>query len=293
MNKIHDIKLCLLFILISGFIYAQSTDLLRLESIFIPENGNGVETTRYRFLINVPIKLKNENFIVTGVEFNRFDFETDNRFSFDTADLDRFYVLDLNLGYIAKWNEKWRLITLLTPRLASNFTEGGIVSGDYRINAAAAFLKEVKDVDKPYRLVLGLSFNSNAGLPFPLPIINYYKRFHPKWSYTLGIPRMDFRYHISKKHTLQSVFLLDGYFAHIQDDINFSNGNLGDAISFSALLVGIEYQFNINKYASFYGLVGHSLLHNSVLRDDRRNEVFTFNNEGNTYIRAGFKIGIF
>lgn len=295
MSKIHSIKLwilILLFTLIGSFTYGQSTDLLRLESTYIPDNGNGVETTRYRFLVNVPFKLKNDKYFVTGAEFNRFDFKTAEQFSFSTDDIDRFYVLDLNLGYITKWNENWRLIGLLTPRLASNFTEG-IASDDIRINATATFLKDVPDADKPFRLALGLAFNSNAGLPFPLPLVSYYRRFHPKWSYTLGIPRINFKHHISKKHTLQAVLLLDGYFVNIQEDISLSDGNIGSAISFSTLVGAFGYQFNITKHASLYGVFGYTLTQNGVLRDDRRNDVFTFNNEGNMYFRAGFKIGIF
>ena len=164
--------LSLLFFVFTLYSYGQSTDLFRVASTYIPENDNGVETVRYRFLVNVPIKLKNERFFVTGAEFNRFDFTTAPEFSFDTSPLDQFYVLDLNLGYITNWNKDWKFIGLFTPRLASNFTDR-IASDDIRINASAALLKDVPNIDKAYRLAIGLAFNSNAGLPFPLPCLLY------------------------------------------------------------------------------------------------------------------------
>ena len=272
--------------------YSQSTDLLRLETTHVPENDNGIETTRYRFLINVPIKLNKDKYFVTGAEYNRFDFKNSIPFPFESGELNRLFVIDLNLGYITKWNDNWRLITLFTPRLASNFT-GKIQTDDIRLNLTATLLKDVKDVEKPFRLALGLAFNSNAGVPFPLPLVSYYKRFHPKWSYTLGIPRMNFKHHISKKHTLQTALLLDGYFINIQNDIILPDGELGSNISLSALVGAFGYQYNITKYISLYGLLGYTLTQNGVLRDDRRQETFLLNNEGNLYLRAGFKIGIF
>ncbi len=295
MGKPYHLKIWILapLLWLGGFIsYSQSTDLLRVETTHVPENDNGIETTRYRLLINVPIKLNQDKYLVTGAEYNRFDFENSIPFPFETNELNRLYVIDLNLGYITKWNDDWRLITLVTPRLASNFT-GKILAEDMRLNLTATFLKDVKDVEKPFRLALGLAYNSNAGLPFPLPLVSYYKRFHPKWSYTLGIPRMNFKHHISKKHTLQTALLLDGYYINIQNDIVLPDGELGSNISLSALVGAFGYQYNITKYISLYGLFGYTLTQNGVLRDDRRNEVFLLNDEGNMYFRAGFKIGIF
>lgn len=287
----RPILLFLLFFVVI-FSSAQSTDLLRLETTYIPDNDSGIETTRYRFLVNVPFKLNEDKYLVTGAEFNQFNFENRKPLPFDTDELRRLYVIDLNLGYITKWNENWRLITLVTPRLASNFTEG-IQSRDFRFNLTATLLKDVKDVDKPFRLALGLAFNSNAGVPFPLPLVSYYKRFHPNWSYTLGIPRSNFKYHISKKHTFQTALLLDGYFINIQNDFIVPEGGLASNISVSALVGVVGYQYNITKFISLYGLFGSTLTQNGVLRDNRRNEVFSLNDQGSMYLRAGFKIGIF
>ncbi len=291
-TSVTSIGVLILLFFAGIFCHAQSTDLLRIETTHVPENNSGIETTRYRFLVNVPIKLKNDKYLVTGAEYNRFDFETSVQFPFETRELNRLYVIDLNLGYITKWNDNWRLIGIVTPRLASNFT-GEILAEDMRLNLTATLLKDVKDIEKPFRLALGLAYNSNAGLPFPLPLVSYYKRFHPNWSYTLGIPRMNFKYHLSKKHTLQTALLLDGYYINIQNDIVLPDDELGSNISLSALVGAFGYQYHITKYISLYGLFGYTLTQNGVLRDDRRNEVFLLNNQGNMYFRGGFKIGIF
>lgn len=271
---------------------SQSSDVFRIDYLNLPENENGIGTSRYKFALNIPIKLNKSNYLVTGAEYNRFDVDYSRDFPFDLNELDRFHIVDLNLGYITKWNEKWRLITVLTPRLASNFTEspGG---DDFFMNATATLLKDEPDAEKPFRLVLGLSFNSTTGLPFPLPLVSYYKRFHPKWSYTLGVPRTEFKYHPSKKHEVKMAVFFDGYFINIQDDLMLSDGNIGSRISLSIIVGALGYRYQLAKHVSFYTLMGYTLRQEGILRNDQRDNVFLLNRKGNLYLRGGFRISIF
>ena len=271
---------------------AQSSDLFRLEYQRIPENDTGINTSRYRALVNIPFKLNENNYLVVGGEYNEFDIEFKKSAPFDKAQVEKLHIIDFNLGYITKWNDNWRLVGIVTPRVASNLTEG-ISSDDIFFNATASFWKEAKDADKPFRIVLGLSFNSTTGIPIPLPLVSYYRRFHPKWSYTLGIPKSNMRYHISDKHSLQLALLLDGYFINIQDDFQLPDGEVGSRISLSALVGTLWYQYNINKNMSFYATFGRSILLEGTLRNDARDDVFLLNNEANLFLRGGFRISIF
>ncbi len=275
----------------SGF--GQSSDIFRLEYLNIPENDTGIKTQRYKFLFNLPIKLnEKKDYLITGLEYNKLDIGYSQDFPFDRSELIRFHVVDLNVGFITKWNENWNLVTIITPRLASNFTSGTITD-DFFFNATATLWKEKPNAEKPFRIVLGLSYNSTTGLPVPLPLISYYRRFHPKWSYTLGIPRSNFKYHISKKHTFEMTMLFDGYFINIQENIVLPDNQLGSKISLSALVGAIGYQYNISKRMSLYVLGGRSLEQEGKLRNDKRGDVFLLNDESNLYLRTGFKIGIF
>nr|WP_298928353.1 DUF6268 family outer membrane beta-barrel protein [uncultured Allomuricauda sp.] len=273
--------------------YGQSSDIFKFEYLNIPENDSGIKTQRYKLLFNLPIKLnEKKDYLITGLEYNRLDIGYSRDFPFDKSELIRFHVADLNLGFITKWNENWNLVTIITPRFASNFTNGTITD-DFFFNATATLWKEKPNADKPFRIVLGLSYNSTTGLPVPLPLVSYYRRFHPKWSYTLGIPRSNFKHHITKKHTLEATVLLDGYFINVQNDIVLPDGQLGSKISLSALIGALGYQYNISKRMSLYALVGRSFEQEGKLRNDKRGDVFLLNDESNLYIRTGFKIGIF
>jgi len=272
--------------------FSQSTDILRAEYTVLPKSTTDIEVARYRFLFNFPIKLSMNNYLVTGAEYNLIDFDSSEQLAFDDSELNTLHVIDLNLGYIFKWNENWRFVGILSPRIASNFVEN-LQIDDLRLNLTATLWKERKDLEKPFRLVLGLTYNSTTGLPVPLPLISYYKRFHPNWSFTLGIPRMNFKYHINTRHTLQTALLLDGYFVNSQNDIILPDDVLGSSISLSALVGAVGYQYNITKSTSFYGLAGFTLSRKGLLRDDKRNNVFILSEEGSLYFKTGFKIAIF
>lgn len=279
--------------LCANFGYGQSTDVLRVEYLNIPENDTGIKTQRYKFLFNLPIKLNaKKDYLITGVEYNKLDLGYSKDFGFDKRELNRFHVIDLNLGLITKWNESWNFVTILTPRIASNLTEGTL-TGDFFLNATATFWKENAKVDKPYRIVLGLTYNSTTGLPVPLPLISYYRQFHPKWSYTLGIPKTAFKYGMSKKHALEMSLFLDGYFMNIQNNIVLPDGQIASKISLTALVAALGYEFNVYKNMKFYVFAGRSIEQAGRLRNDSRSSVFLLNDEANFYIRTGFKIGIF
>ena len=284
---------CSIFLLFGFFALAQTPDLFRLEHTIIPENDSGIRTSRYRAVLNAPIKLKEDNYLVIGAEYNRYSFRIGQPLGFDSSTLERLHIVDFNLGYTFKWNDTWRFIGAVQPRLASNFVQG-VENNDFRVNLAGVLMKEKKEIDKPFRLIVGLTFNSATGLPFPLPILSYYKRYHPNWSYTIGIPRQDFKYHSnSGKHVIQAALFLDGYFVNIQNDVLLPNNVVGTSISLSALVAGLGYQYKFTKYISLYGLVGYSLLQEGRIRDGNRNSALTLNDEGNIYLRTGFKIGIF
>lgn len=285
-----------LLLLILGFLFfgstiAQSTDLFRVEYSFLPENTSGITTSKYRVLANYPLKLKNNDYLFLGAEYNRFQVDFNEPFPFETSDLEKFYIIDMNIGYLTKWNENWRIVTIVTPRFASNFTDGTI-SDDFFFNATATLWKEASKADKPFRIILGLTFNSTTGLPVPLPLVSYYKQFHPKWSYTLGTSKTNFKFQ-EKKHSVEMALFLDGYFINVQDDIVLPDNEIGSKISLSALITGLGYQHNFTNQLRFYMIGGASLLQWGRLRDDNRQDTFLLNNESNLYFRTGIKFSLF
>jgi len=280
----------LFFLMIfSGF--SQTPDIFRLEYTLLPENDADVQLSRVKLVANLPLTLKDSSNIIVGGEYNRIVYDVQRDLGIDDEGFNLLHVVDLNLAYVHKYNPEWRFIGVVTPRLASTLTNP-LENGDFSVNVTAGGFRDRRNIDKPSRLVLGITYNSSVSLRIPLPIVYYEKEFHPKWTYVVGVPKTAMRVKFKEKSTVQLEFILDGYFVNLQNNVLLSGTNLGSSISSSAALVTLGYQYNFTDAMSIYAYGGHTLFQSSVLRDDDRNDVFTLNEEPSFYFRTGFRIGI-
>lgn len=279
-------------IFVSLSLYCQTPDVFRVEYMLMPENSAGVETARIKLLANVPIPIRNKrDFIVLGSEYNRYNFEVPDTLFPNAGDLRKLHVFDLNFAYVYKVSEEWRLVGVITPRWSSNFVKE-LQEDDFNINYTVGAYQDKKNIEKPFRLVLGISYNSNSPVQVPLPVLYYEKRFHPSWSYILGVPKTGMKYFTPKGHFFQTELFVDGYYVNIQNNILLSNNILSTDVSYTALLMTLGYQYKITKDMSVYLVGGYSLFQNGALRDGDRKDIFTLNDETGLYFRTGFRIGI-
>ena len=88
---------------------------------------------------------------------------------------------------------------------------------------------------KPYRLILGLTYNATTGLPFPLPFVSYFRRINERLVIRcIGVPKSNIKYFFNEKNiTSDFCRVLDGYFAHSAGTIKLFNGKKVDNISLS------------------------------------------------------------
>jgi hypothetical protein len=280
----------LVLLLISFLTNAQLTDLARLEYSFIPKNKSDDQYTRIRALVNYPIKIKEDSYFVIGAEYNSIFLNLNDNYPFDTSYLETITVVDLNLAYTHKINEIWRVAYKVTPRLASTLTEK-ITSEDLFLNGGVFFIKDrtkITTIRKPYRLILGLTYNTTAGIPFPLPLISYFSQINENWSYTVGVPKMNVKYRFDEKKNIQAFVGLDGYFAHLQRPASIQ-GNQVDNISLSVVVAGLGYEYSLSKYLVLYSYAGYTLRLNNVLRNADRENVFTLDDVNSFYLRTGIK----
>lgn len=285
------ILICIFFILINH-LTGQTPDVFRVEYMLMPKNNGDVETSRIKLLVNVPIPVRDKkDFLVLGSEYNSYNFEVPDQLFPDADEIRRLHVVDVNFAYVYKLNEEWRLIGVIAPRWASNFIEE-LQQEDFNMNYTAGAFQDKKDIDRPFKLVLGVSYNATSPVRVPLPVLYYEKRFHPRWAYIVGVPKSGMKYFTPKEHFFQMELFLDGYYVNIQNDILLAGNSLSTDVSYTALLFTVGYQFKITKDMSFYLLGGHSLFQNSALRDIDRKDIFTLNDAAGLYFRTGFRIGI-
>lgn len=301
MNNNLKWLLCLLIAAITGVSQAQTTDLARIEYTYFPQSDSDNSFRRFRSFLNFPIKL-NENgaYLIPGIEYRNTNLKYNDPALFDTNDLDRFQSFATSLGYTFKMNELWRFGAEAGLMAASNFETGEMISDDLIYTGAVYFIKITEDERyiEDVRLILGLSYTTTSGIPFPLPVVNYYKRFDPKWSYGLGVPKTNLKYYINDKHNLQAFVTLDGFFANIQNNFavaptsSSSSLAIAENISMTIVLAGLGYEYNFTDNLSLYLYAGHTIRNDIRLRDKNLDKVYTINETNSFYGRAGLKFSI-
>lgn len=291
-NGRKTIVIILLFLVFKTS-WAQLTDLVRLEYSFIPKSKSEDQYTRLRGLINYPIALKNDAYLIVGGEYNNIILNLGKEYPFDIENLSSIHVIDLNVGYTFKWNEKWRFGAKINPRIASTL-ERSITTGDFFLNGGIyAITDRTKDTGlrRPYRLILGLTYNATVGIPYPLPFISYFRRINETWTFNAGVPKSNIKYSFNDSNYLQAFVGLDGYFANLQNPM-IVNGRNADHISLSVVVGGLGYEYCFTKHLVAYVYAGYTFRLNNVLRNEDRDEIFKLDNVNSFYLRSGLKFKI-
>ncbi|WP_323788565.1 DUF6268 family outer membrane beta-barrel protein [Psychroserpens sp.] len=277
----------------SNIVSAQLTDLARLEYSFIPKGNSEDQYTRLRALVNYPIEVSEDNYLIIGAEYNRIILNLEDSYPFDTSLLKTISIIDLNIAYTFKTSGKWRFGVKLSPRIASTLTTA-ITRDDIFINGGVFAINDrTKDESskKPYRLILGLTYNATTGLPFPLPFVSYFRRINEDWSFAIGVPKSNIKYFFNEKNIIQTFVSLDGYFAHLQEP-SVVQGKKVDNISLSVVVGGLGYEHLFSKHLVAYLYTGYTFRLNNVLRSENKGEIFKLDDVNTFYLRTGIKFKI-
>lgn len=284
-----------------GFLsYGQSTDLARIEYTYFPQSDSDNSFRRFRSFVNFPIELNDKGaYLVPGIEYENINLKYEDPALFGTGELERFQSFTFSLGYTFEMSEQWRFGASGGVKVASNFERSDIIADDLIYTGGVYFInsKEDERYVEPVRLILGLHYSTTSGIPFPLPVVNYYKRFKPNWAYALGVPKTNLQYYINEKNTIQGFVTLDGFFANIQENFDVhptstTRNSLAENISMTIVLAGIGYEHKFTDNLSFYLYAGHTLINNIRLRDDKREKVYIINETNSFYGRGGLKFSI-
>ncbi|GGW66019.1 hypothetical protein DFQ11_10368 [Winogradskyella epiphytica] len=288
--KTYRVLFIVLALCFSQLGLAQLTDLARLEYSFIPKSKSGDQYTRLRALVNYPIELKKDNYLVIGGEYNRVILNLEDNYPFDNSQLETINIIDLNIAYTFKTSEFWRFGAKINPRIASTLNET-ITMDDLFLNGGVYAINDRTDdetAEKPYRLILGLTYNSTTGIPYPLPFVSYFRRLNDNWSYNLGVPKSNAKYFFNEENIVQAFVGLDGYFAHLQRPI-IINGKQADHVSLSVAVGGLGYEHYFTKHLVLYVYSGYTFRLNNILRNEDKDEVYKLDDRNAFYLRTGLK----
>ncbi|QAA80965.1 hypothetical protein EI546_04135 [Aequorivita sp. H23M31] len=284
---------------------AQTTDLARIEYLYLPFSKSGNSISRYRALIQAPIPLDKERkrIIVIGMEYRYVDINIED--PEDVAAFNGHLVTSVQqtnsyVGYVWKHNDHWRFGAKAGVKIETDWA-GSLVNDDliYEIGAYAINdrKKNPEEGKKPYRLIVGLTYSTVPGRWYPLPIINYFKQFRPNWTYTLGVPKSNVRNYLNNSHkdAIQAFATLDNIYANIQQNfrpISSENqdGKMAESIQQTIVLLGLGYEHYFMEDFLFYAYAAHSVYNDFRLEDGDGKKLYKINTENSPYFRVGLKL---
>ncbi|MDP5045182.1 MAG: hypothetical protein NWQ06_09415, partial [Leeuwenhoekiella sp.] len=226
-------------------VQAQSTDIARVEYMYVPFSNSQNNVGRFRALLQVliPLDKKLDKILVAGFEYRNTNVDINDPVpaGFNLQEVGTLQQIDGYLGYTWKFNENWRFGVKAGARISSNLQDG-LVSDDWIYTASVYVINDMKDASttKPYRWIFGLDYSTTPGRNYPLPLINYYREFHPNWTYTLGVPKTNVRHYLNDDHkdALQAFVSLDNFFANIQNNMVI-DGRTAENISMTIVMGGL------------------------------------------------------
>tara|TARA_R100001369_G_scaffold954_4_gene3217 strand:+ start:90411 stop:91316 length:906 start_codon:yes stop_codon:yes gene_type:complete len=300
MRKLHKAVLFLCCLVVVSNIYGQATDLARIEYTNFPQSSSDNSFSRLKTFLKFPIKLNEKGaYLVPGIQYQNVNFQLKDETAFSKEELDHFQSYAFSLGYTFKMSEDWRFGIEGEVDATSNFVTRELTGEDLEYTGSIYFIKSKSSADSigSWRLILGARYSTATSIRFPIPIVNYFKRYDEKWSYTLGVPKTNIKHNLNDKHSFQAFASVDGFYANLQNKINPAGnlpytGPLGQNISITTVLTGLGYEFQFSKYFSFYIYGGHSIINNIRLRDEHQDRVYTINDTNSIYGRTGLKFSI-
>lgn len=252
----------------------QYLDLAKVEYTYLPGDNANFEYQRQRVLFNFPIKLNEKSYFFAGLDFSniqfRFDEEQD---SYDKSEAENFKSLDLALAYIYELKNDWYLGVQAKPSFTSNL-EGSLIKNDFLVSGLVVFVKDKMDSEKarkPHRIIAGLYYATTTRFPAPFPFFSYYRKFHEKWSYTIGAPSSSLKYYFNDKNRLQLYAEGDGFNTNLQNGVLVNDATFADRIRMLLILAGFRYEYSISKYFEAYLNVTRTIFSDVQLRDGKEN----------------------
>ncbi len=287
------------FLLCTSLLCSQQTELARLEYSHFPGQNGKNDFQRISTFVDFPLALKKKgSYFIPRIAYQRFNFGTYDVPIFDQQDFKSFESFQLWLGYTFEMKRDWRFGFRLGNMISSNFEANKIVDRDIFYLGLIYFIKSHTgpDVDKPWRLIIALAYPSIAGKQFTLPVAYYYRKFDPKWSYTVGLPKSDLKHYINKRNIVQAFIEVEGFFSNIQNtQLIFGEAATEEdlaKISMRFFMSGLGYEHGITQNVFLYVNGGYTLSNSFTITDRNQKDAFTITNKNTFFIKAGISLKI-
>ncbi len=198
--------------------------------------------------------------------------------------LKRLHAVKYTLTLRHVLSQKWYLLTLTTPGLASDF-EADITGDDFTYEAAVVFVRQFSE---RWALGFGAAYSNQFGEPLPLPVLAFEWNNGSNLRANGIVPvNLEFWYLPRPNLELGLVLKADGNRYHGDPDIYGVDNPLG---IYSALTVGPSARIHLSKAMHLNVEGGFIPFHRFEFYDGDK-EASDYSLRPGAYLRAGIQIG--
>lgn len=253
-----------------------------------PRGEDEIKFESLNFNLNIPFMLK-KGVLVNSISYDFYEISNNN--DFYEPDLEKFYRVNYNLSYIYPLQNKWRLSLRGGLGLSSNLVNDLSID-DFQLNGSITAIKRFEKNNKVSRLMFGLGYTRLTGKPQVIPIIRYYKELNSKLSYAIGFPVSFLQYKINNEHEINLSARVNGFYSNLSNSISVQNNNIASGVSFRTGLIGLEYNYKMDKVWSVFFKTEYSFYNNYELVDGNGGQVYDYNMSSAPYFSSGVKLNI-
>ncbi|MGY5352226.1 hypothetical protein ACXGQW_06650 [Wenyingzhuangia sp. IMCC45533] len=279
----------------TGGSIAQIRDLVKVDFTNLISENSKFSFTRNRFSVNYPFKLNDKNYLISGINYNRIDakINIDGLSENFNSDVTQFRQYEFNMAFIHQLSSTKKIIAQFKPGLSSNFSSNKIFKEDFVVTVGLGIIidKRKEAIEKPYRLILGAAFSGTSGVPFPLPFISYYRKLSERREFTLGIPKINYKFLFREgKSKLGLLARLEGFNSSIQDNVSHNNNRV-NRLRATLIVGGLGYEHFFTKHIIFYSAFDRVLIDRVRLNFDN-DEIKKIETSKDYFFKVGIKFKI-
>ncbi|MFC5046475.1 hypothetical protein ACFSTE_03350 [Aquimarina hainanensis] len=287
----------LLYIWSNSNVQAQSLELFNVDYTHAPQQTN-MEYNRIKVLGRIPVKLKKENtYFIPGVRYNYHTLQLQS----DEVLMEspqKFHTIAVNALYTTPVKNGWGFTLGGEAIASSDFSKGEITNKELFYTTYFLFIKKktAANEQQTSKWILGLHMTIPFDVFAPLPIISYYKKFHPNWSYTVGTPISNLSFYCKKKSVLKMYLGLDRFYATMQHvntlPVGAAQQERINSTSMFMVLGALSYEYYITEHLLLYADVGYTIDNEIRWRNTDQENLKILSDENTVYLKTGLKFKI-
>ncbi len=233
------------------------------------------------------IRSQGRTIIINELSYHRFDLDYkdwDVNIVPEDEQIAHATGIDYNLMVIRNLNERWTLLTMFTPGIASDL-EDDLVADDFHLQVVAAFIRTYSE---RLQLGYGLAYSTLFGQPYPVPVVQIKWNNGAKLYVESLLPaNLDIRYMLNEKAILGFSFSIKGNQYHGAESIygpgnpqlRYSVGNLVPSLRLALsekINLDLQTGLTVGRRLEFF---------------DGNDKVQSFNMKSSAILRLGLTYG--